>query len=113
MGVFSASGVSAAIVGNSATANVDTPDPGAEVEITIVFAVDSDSDSLVGSTVTDEDVFINIPIGNVAGEFALMDGVTTPTVTVLQKTAPVGDVTVTANSTATIKISGDTSRPTA
>ena len=109
MGVFSAAGVNAAFNPNSATAVVDTPDPGAEVEITITFTVDSDIDGLINNVAGDEDVTIDIPIGDEAGEFVLMTGVTVPNVTVKQLGSDVGTVTVTANSTETITISGDTS----
>ena len=101
MGVFSSTGVSAAVVDDEAgdsTVELSTPDPEADVVITITFRVDDDIN------VANENVRITIPVGDVDSQFSLQTGKTVPDVSVTQRTLPVGKATVSASSPGVIII---------
>ncbi len=102
MGVFSANGVGAAVVDTAGNTTIDlsTPDPEAEVEITIKFRVNDDIDG----TPVNENVRITLPVGSAANQFKLQDEETVPTVTVMQQGVARGKATVEASSPGVITI---------
>ena len=109
MGVFSPMGAKAAVVDTDSqdiTVELDDPNPEAEVEITIKFRVNDDIDG----TPANENVRIKIPVGSSDAHWKLKDGVTKPTVTVMQQGLPRGKATVTADGQITIGPADDATK---
>ena len=103
MGVFSATGVGANFTG-TVSAELSTPDPGADVEIEILFISDVTIDGFTDGNTTSatEDVSISIPIGAAATNFTFTAGGITATAK--QNGLDVGKITINETADDTIII---------
>ena len=105
MGVFAPAGVNAQFTSGFTTAAlVDTPDPGADVKITVRFQVDNEIDGLgTDGEPASENISIQIPIGTAAANFTKTDSFSA---SAIQRNKEVGNVTITDENTIIIGTGG-------